>query len=306
MRFKRGVEEKKCTRLDCGATYVIATDAGKFGEAHVVADGAAEGDAPGLEGGQAIARAKHSADRPTLIICKTHIGKGSPNRANTAKAHGEPLGAEEIKLTREALGWSSEPFVIPAEVYDLWSAKASGKQFETAWNQVFAAYQKAHPELAAEFLRRTSGQLPAQFDQIVVNADGIEDFAGNFLQNNQGAPITPTNPNIAGPFDTSLLYFTYIITDSSGGSSSATVTVTVSPTFTSLVSSCAYSFLVRITNFAYFGWRTRSTTATTAVLSILFDTTRPSRTLRVLRSLSVSAITCLPLPARSHAHGCGC
>ena len=92
------------------------------------------------------------------------------NRANTAKAHGEPLGAEEIKLTREALGWKHEPFVIPPEVYDLWSAKASGQQQETAWNQVFAAYKKAHPELAAEFMRRTSGQLPAQFDQIVVNA----------------------------------------------------------------------------------------------------------------------------------------
>ncbi len=118
----------------------------------------------------AIATARHSATQPTLIICKTHIGKGSPNRANTAKAHGEPLGAEEIQLTRESLGWTHAPFVIPAEVYDLWNAQASGRQAESAWNRVFAAYQKAHPELAAEFLRRTSGQLPAQFDQIVVDA----------------------------------------------------------------------------------------------------------------------------------------
>ena len=118
----------------------------------------------------ALAQARQGGSRPVLIICKTTIGKGSPNRAGTAKAHGEPLGAEEIKLTRDALGWKHEPFVIPPEVYDLWSAKASGQQQETVWNQVFAAYKKAHPDLAAEFLRRTSGQLPAQFDQIVVNA----------------------------------------------------------------------------------------------------------------------------------------
>ncbi len=118
----------------------------------------------------AIETARHSATQPTLIICKTHIGQGSPNRANTAKAHGEPLGAEEIKLTREALGWTHEPFVIPAEVYDLWNAKASGQRHEAAWQQQFAAYQQAHPELAAELLRRSQGQLPAQFDQWVVDA----------------------------------------------------------------------------------------------------------------------------------------
>ncbi|MEY2620924.1 MAG: hypothetical protein RIT26_744, partial [Pseudomonadota bacterium] len=117
----------------------------------------------------AIERAKHSATQPTLIVCKTHIGKGSPNRANTAKAHGEPLGAEEIKLTREALGWGHEPFVIPAEVYSLWNAKDAGHQAQSLWDRGFAAYQKAHPELAAEFLRRSAGQLPARFDQWVVD-----------------------------------------------------------------------------------------------------------------------------------------
>jgi transketolase len=118
----------------------------------------------------AIDRAKHSATQPTLIICKTHIGKGSPNRANTAKAHGEPLGADEIRLTREALGWPHEPFVIPADVYSLWSAKDAGLKAQSQWERAFAAYQKAHPDLAAEFLRRSSGQLPAQFDQWVVDA----------------------------------------------------------------------------------------------------------------------------------------
>jgi transketolase len=120
--------------------------------------------------GAALERAKHSATQPTLIVCKTHIGKGSPNRANTAKAHGEPLGADEIRLTREALGWPHAPFVIPAEVYQLWSAKDSGAKAQSEWDRAFAAYQKAHPELAAEFLRRSGGQLPSQFDQWVVDA----------------------------------------------------------------------------------------------------------------------------------------
>ena len=119
---------------------------------------------------QAIARAKHSADRPTLIICKTHIGKGSPNRANTAKAHGEPLGADEITLTRAAIGWHHAPFEVPAEIYAAWDAKTKGQQQEAAWNQQFAAYRSAHPELAAELLRRLKGELPKHFAQVVVDA----------------------------------------------------------------------------------------------------------------------------------------
>ena len=119
---------------------------------------------------QAIASAKLSADKPTLIVCKTHIGKGSPNRANTAKAHGEPLGAEEIALTRAALGWPHAPFEIPKEVYAAWDAKKAGQQREVAWNTLFAAYKKAHPALAAEFLRRMKGDLPKNFAQSVVDA----------------------------------------------------------------------------------------------------------------------------------------
>ena len=117
----------------------------------------------------AIAEAKKQTERPSLIICKTHIGKGSPNRANTSKAHGEPLGAEEIKLTRETLGWTAEPFVIPEDVYAGWDAKASGQKAEAAWNDRFAAYSKAFPELAAEFTRRMKGELPAQFAQVAVD-----------------------------------------------------------------------------------------------------------------------------------------
>ncbi len=119
---------------------------------------------------RAIADAKRSTDKPTLVVCKTAIGKGSPNRANTAKAHGEPLGAEEIALTRAAIGWNHAPFEIPAEVYADWDAKAQGQASETQWNQRFAAYAKAFPEQAAEFTRRMAGQLPKQFDQTALDA----------------------------------------------------------------------------------------------------------------------------------------
>ena len=115
---------------------------------------------------KAIAAAKKSADKPTLICCKTSIGKGSPNRQDTSKAHGEPLGAEEIALTRAALGWTAAPFEIPAEVYTDWDAKAQGAKVEAAWNDKFAAYAKAYPELAADFTRRMAGELPANFGEI--------------------------------------------------------------------------------------------------------------------------------------------
>jgi transketolase len=119
---------------------------------------------------KAIASAKRSADKPTLIVCKTSIGKGSPNRANTAKAHGEPLGTEEIKLTREALGWAAEPFKIPAEVYADWDAKAAGAAREADWNKVFAAYKAAFPAEAKEFTRRMKGELPKNFNQVAFDA----------------------------------------------------------------------------------------------------------------------------------------
>ena len=116
-----------------------------------------------------IVEAKKSTERPTLIICKTAIGQGSPNRANTAKAHGEPLGAEEIKLTREALNWPHAPFVIPKPVYAAWDAKASGAAAEQGWNERFKAYQAAHPELARELVRRMKGDLPKKFNQLAVD-----------------------------------------------------------------------------------------------------------------------------------------
>ena len=119
---------------------------------------------------KAIAAAKHSADKPTLIVCKTAIGKGSPNRAGTSKAHGEPLGAEEIKLTREALGWTAEPFKIPKDIYVDWDAKAAGKAREAEWNKAFAAYKAAFPAQAKEFVRRMKGDLPKNFNQVAFDA----------------------------------------------------------------------------------------------------------------------------------------
>jgi transketolase len=119
---------------------------------------------------KAIAQAKKSSDKPTLIVCKTQIGKGSPNRANTAKAHGEPLGAEEIALTRAAIGWSHPAFDIPKTVYDDWSCLAKGTQAELSWDTRFAGYRQAFPEQANEYLRRMAGDLPKNFAQTVVDA----------------------------------------------------------------------------------------------------------------------------------------
>lgn len=118
---------------------------------------------------RAIADAKRSSEKPTLIVAKTHIGKGSPNRANTAKAHGEPLGADEIKLTRSALGWEHEPFVLPQGVYDEWDARAKGDALESEWDKRFAAYRAEHPELAAEFTRRMKGELPANYTALAAD-----------------------------------------------------------------------------------------------------------------------------------------
>jgi transketolase len=122
---------------------------------------------------QAIAQGSGTAPgggMPTLICCKTTIGQGSPNRAGTAKAHGEALGAEEIRLTRAALGWTPLPFVIPEEAYTLWDARRQGLADETAWVDAFAAYAKAYPELAVEFARRTDNELPKSWAQTAVDA----------------------------------------------------------------------------------------------------------------------------------------
>ncbi|MBI5270082.1 MAG: transketolase, partial [Burkholderiales bacterium] len=120
----------------------------------------------------ALAAARQSTDKPSFILCKTAIGKGSPNRAGTAKAHGEPLGGEEIALTRAALGWAHEPFELPEALRAAWDQRAAGAEREAEWDARFAAYSAAFPELAAEFTRRMAGELPKHFAEIAVEAVG--------------------------------------------------------------------------------------------------------------------------------------
>jgi transketolase len=110
----------------------------------------------------AIAAAKR-VDKPTLICCRTVIGKGAPTKAGGHDAHGAPLGAQEIAATREAIGWKWEPFVIPQEVYEAWDAKAFGARNEAQWNDAFAQYRAKYPAEAAEFERRAAGKLPADW-----------------------------------------------------------------------------------------------------------------------------------------------
>ena len=116
---------------------------------------------------KAIQEAKSVSDKPTLICCKTIIGKGSPNKSGSHDCHGAALGEEEVALTRKELGWEHDPFVIPQDIYDGWSQKDKGQELESAWNTKFAAYEKEFPELAAEFKRRMANELPADWQQKV-------------------------------------------------------------------------------------------------------------------------------------------
>ena len=112
----------------------------------------------------AIIAAKAETSRPTLICTRTIIGFGSPNKSGSHDCHGAPLGADEIKAAREFLGWTYGPFEIPADIYAEWNAKDAGAAKEAAWDEKFAAYAKAHPELAAEYKRRVNGDLPAEWE----------------------------------------------------------------------------------------------------------------------------------------------
>ena len=112
---------------------------------------------------KAIEEASSVTDKPSMICCKTVIGMGSPNKAGTHDVHGAALGDDEVAATRDAIGWHHPPFEVPEEIYDGWNAVEAGKAAEDAWNEAFAAYEKAHPELAAEFQRRMRGELPADF-----------------------------------------------------------------------------------------------------------------------------------------------
>ncbi len=121
---------------------------------------------------EAIRKAIHQAqenDRPTLICCKTIIGFGSPNKEGKEACHGAALGAEEIALTRQKLGWPHAPFVIPKEIYQAFNAKESGAQREQAWQKLFNDYQQSYPDLAEELLRRIEGTLPSTLTHAIEN-----------------------------------------------------------------------------------------------------------------------------------------
>jgi len=118
------------------------------------------------------AQSSHPDGRPTLICCKTVIGKGSPNKAGTHDVHGAALGAAEVAATRQALGWSAAPFEVPADVSAAWDARARGAAAQAEWNMRFAAYRSAFPTQAAEFERRMQGELPANW------AVGLSDALG--------------------------------------------------------------------------------------------------------------------------------
>ncbi|MDQ1809293.1 transketolase [Serratia ureilytica] len=111
----------------------------------------------------AIEEARKVTDKPSLLMCKTVIGFGSPNKAGTHDVHGAALGAAEVAATRERLGWKYAAFEIPQDIYAQWDAKEAGQAKEAAWNDKFAAYARAFPELAAEFKRRMNGELPADW-----------------------------------------------------------------------------------------------------------------------------------------------
>ncbi|MEM6161803.1 transketolase [Erwinia sp. P6884] len=114
---------------------------------------------------RAIKEAQSVTDKPSLLICRTTIGFGSPNKAGKEESHGAPLGEDEIALTRKQLGWNYPPFEIPQDIYAQWDAKEAGQQYEKAWNEKFAAYKAAYPELAKEYARRMDGGMPESWEQ---------------------------------------------------------------------------------------------------------------------------------------------
>ncbi len=151
----------------------------------------------------AINEAQSASDKPTLICCKTVIGKGAPKKANTGGAHGAPLGAEEIAATRAAIGWSHAPFEIPAAVYAGWDARARGAQAESAWHETFAAYAKQHPDLAAQLKRRLSGELPAAWKDHAAKVlqqvnEKAETIATRKASQNAIEALAPVLPELVG------------------------------------------------------------------------------------------------------------
>jgi len=152
---------------------------------------------------RAVRAAQAVIDRPSLICCKTIIGKGAPNKANTGAAHGAALGEKEVAATREALGWKYGPFEIPADVYAGWDARPRGQQLEALWQDKFERYARQYPELAAEFRRRVAGELPAGWSAhchalLAAVADKSESIATRKASQNAIEGLAPILPELVG------------------------------------------------------------------------------------------------------------
>jgi len=151
----------------------------------------------------AIRAAKAVTDRPTLICCKTVIGKGAPNKADSHDAHGSPLGEKEVAATRKTIGWKYAPFEIPDEIYAAWDARVRGADLEKLWSNRFAEYERAHPELAAQFRRRVAGELPVDWqahrDRALSNVvDKAESIATRKASQNAIEALAPALPELVG------------------------------------------------------------------------------------------------------------
>lgn len=147
----------------------------------------------------AIVEARSVADKPSLLCCRTVIACGAPTMAGSHEAHGAALGEKEVAATRENIGWKYPPFEIPSEIYTAWNAKTKGASVEAAWQEKFNAYQRAYPELAAEFLRRLAGELPKDWQQktteyittVQAKAESVATRKASQNTLNHYAPILP-------------------------------------------------------------------------------------------------------------------
>ena len=152
---------------------------------------------------RAIAEARSVVEKPSLICCKTRIGKGSPNKQDTGAAHGAALGDEEVAATRKALGWTHAPFEIPNEIYAAWDGRERGAGLESEWNQLLEAYARKHPEAAAEFKRRANAELPADWassrDALIDGiAEKAQKIATRKASQNALEAFAPSLPELVG------------------------------------------------------------------------------------------------------------
>ncbi len=141
--------------------------------------------------------------RPTLICCKTVIGFGAPNKQGSASTHGAPLGKDEVAASRKSLGWDWPPFEVPRDILAAWDAREKGAVAESAWNRLFAAYQKAHPDLARELQRRMDRKLPPDWETVATAAIRKIDAAGATMATRKASQVSlnafaPALPELVG------------------------------------------------------------------------------------------------------------